>query len=94
VRGSHQVDVVLNRKDGHLALNLVNTAGPHANRDVYTYDEIPALGPLVVTLRLEKKPGAVVLQPNARPVEWNWSDGVLCLTLPRLEIHEIIWVEG
>jgi hypothetical protein len=94
VRGSHLVDVVLNRKDGHLALNLVNTGGPHANRDVYTYDEIPALGPLEVMLRLESKPESVVLQPGARPVEWDWSDGELRLTLPRLEIHEIIWLEG
>ena len=94
VRGSHLVDVVLNRKDGHVALNLVNTGGPHANRDVYTYDEVPALGPLEVTLRLERKPEAVLLQPGGRAVEWSWSEGAVQLVLPRLEIHDIVWVEG
>jgi len=94
VRGSHLVDVVLNRKGETLALNLVNTGGPHANRDVYTYDEIPALGPLEVMLRLKAKPEAVVLQPGARSVEWSWNAGTLRLTLPRLEIHEIVWVKG
>ena len=34
VNGSHDVDVSANRKDGKLAINLVNTAGPHGLEEV------------------------------------------------------------
>lgn len=93
VRGSHLVDVALNRKDGHLALNLVNTGGPHANRDVYTYDEVPPLGPLQVSLRLPREPRSVQLQPGDRQVEWRYVDGILGIQVPGLPIHEILWIE-
>jgi hypothetical protein len=93
VRGSHGVDVTLNRINGHLALNLVNTAGPHANRDVYTYDEVPPTGPLEILLRLSARPHNVQLQPGERAVEWSYRDGELRLTLPTLAIHEILWIE-
>jgi hypothetical protein len=94
VEGSHLVDVVLNRQDGQLALNLVNTGGPHANRDVYTYDEIPAVGPLAIRLRLASKPVSVELQPGGQTMEWVYEDGELYLTLPQLAIHEIIWIKA
>ena len=93
VRGSHTVDVTLNRKDGHLALNLVNIGGPHANRDVYTYDEVPTVGPLEILVRLPEQPRTVHLQPGERAVEWSYRDGELRLTLPSLAIHEILWIE-
>jgi len=93
VHGSHFVDVVLNRKDGHLALNLVNTAGPHANRDVYTYDEVPPTGPLDILVRLPEQPNRVQLQPGDRAVETMYRDGELHLRLPSLAIHEILWIE-
>jgi hypothetical protein len=93
VRGSHNVDVVLNRKDGRLALNLVNTGGPHANRDVYTYDEVPPTGPLEVLLRLAVQPQKVELQPGDRAVEWRYHAGELRLELPGVAIHDIVWIE-
>jgi len=34
VTGSAAVDVVVNRVNGELAVNLVNTAGPHADKQV------------------------------------------------------------
>jgi hypothetical protein len=94
VRGSHLVDVTLCRQDGHWAVNLVNTGGPHANRDVYTYDEVPALGPLEVSLRLDAQPKGVLLQPGGRNVEWSWAEGMLHVQVPRLELHEIVWIEA
>lgn len=93
VSGSRLVDVTLCRKDGHWAVNLVNTGGPHANRDVYTYDEVPPLGPLEVTLRLEEKPRSVLLQPGERAVEWSWAEGLLKVQVPRLELHDIVWID-
>jgi len=43
--------VPFGRLDGRLIVHLVNTAGPHANAKVHLFDEIPAVGPLTVTIR-------------------------------------------
>lgn len=93
VSGSHLVDVCLNRKDGHISLSLVNTGGPHANPQVYTYDEVPPVGPLEVRLRLESKPREIELQPGSRPLRWDWRRGAARIQVPQVDVHEVVWVE-
>lgn len=93
VTGSHYVDVTTNRIDGKLAINLINTAGPHADKKVRIFDDIPQVGPLTVTIRTPKKPNKVTLQPANRALNYNYSAGKINLTLPYLQIHDIIVVE-
>jgi hypothetical protein len=93
VRGSHDVDVSLNRLDGKLMVNLVNTAGPHANANIFTFDEIPPLGPLEITIRCTAQPSSVTLQPEGQALPYAFENGEIRLTLPRLEIHSVIVVE-
>ncbi len=93
VHGSHQVDVSLGKKDGKLLVNLVNTSGPHGDPDVYTFDEIPALGPLSVNLRLEQAPARITLQPAGTDMPFSFSDGKVQVLLPRLEIYDILEVD-
>lgn len=90
VSGSRYVDVSLTRKDDRLLVHLVNTAGPHGDPDVYVYDEVIPLGPLTVNVRLEKAPSAVVLEPAGADLEHSYSDGVLEVTVPRLEYYDIV----
>jgi hypothetical protein len=92
VEGSHNVDVSVVRKDGRLLVNLVNTAGPHADPNVYTYDEVPPVGPLAVTIRTGRRPKEVRLLPANRKLRHTYADGEIRLTLPRLAIHDIIAV--
>jgi hypothetical protein len=93
VTGSNYVDVTVNRIDGKLAVNLVNTSGPHANDRVYVYDEIPKTGPLTVSIRSKKRPEKITLEPSGRMLSYKYNDGIIALTLPELEIHDIIVVE-
>ena len=93
VTGSHYVDVTLNRIDGKLAVNLVNTAGPHANEKVSIFDDIPPVGPLSVSIRYEKRPSKVTLEPVGKDIDFNYINSKIVLTLPKLEIHDIIVVE-
>ncbi len=90
VTGSHLVDVNLMRKDGDLFVHLVNTAGPHADDKVYTFDEIPKVGPLEISVRLPAKPRALTLEPGAEKLSWKWAKGEVKLTVPPLEIHRAI----
>jgi len=93
VTGSKYVDVAVNRIDGKLAINLVNTAGPHHDRSISVFDEIPPVGPLAVSIRLPRRPKKITLQPAGRKVSFRFSKGVVKLQVRRLEIHDIIVVE-
>ncbi|MFP4058639.1 MAG: hypothetical protein ACLF0G_17370 [Candidatus Brocadiia bacterium] len=93
VEGSRCVDLCLARQDGRLCINLVNTAGPHAEPDVYTYDAVPPVGPLAITLRTARRPRGIRRQPANRQVRFRYADGQATFTLPRLAIHEVVVVE-
>lgn len=94
VRGSNLVDVCVNRIAGKLAVNLVNVAGPHANKEIYTFDEIPPVGPLEITIQVPQRPRSIVLQPDNEPLPFTYENGIAKLVLSKLSIHEIIMVEG
>jgi hypothetical protein len=89
VTGSHKVAVTLMRKDESLLLHLVNTGGEH-HGGCYTFDEIPPVGPLEVTVRLEAPPRSVKLLPGNRRLKWSFDQGLLSLHIPRVELHDIV----
>jgi hypothetical protein len=91
VKGSSDVDVVVNRVNGKLAVNLVNTAGPHQREPVL--DSIPPIGRLEVILRLQRRPTRVTLEPIGAPLSFEYHDGEARITVPRVGIHEILLIE-
>ena len=93
VTGSHHVDVTLNRINGRLAVNLVNTSGPHQDERVNVFDDIPAIGPLQVTIAVPQEPRQVHLEPGNRPIDSEYRDGRVWLQLDRLELHDIILID-
>jgi hypothetical protein len=93
VSGSHSVDVSLQKQNGRIAINLVNTAGPHQDERVNVFDDIPVVGPLSISLKVEKKPKSVWLEPAHRQLDYAYENGRLQVTHDRLEIHDIILVE-
>lgn len=93
VTGSPDVDVAVNRLNGRLTINLVNTAGPHADPQTPIFDSIPVVGPLELTIRTPKAPARVTLEPGSQPVAFEFRDGAARLTLPRLEIHTVVVVD-
>lgn len=93
VYGSHTVDLQVNKKNGKLAVNLVNTGGPHEDDSIYVIDEIPPTGPLTVTIRSDAAPKNVLVEPDARPVHYQYTEGKIMFSLPYVEIHDIVVVE-
>jgi len=91
VAGSPNVDVVLNRLNGKLMVNLVNTSGPHATEPII--DSIPPIGPLTVTLREIGKPRRVTLQPSGETLKFEYRGGEAKVQVPQVGIHEIVVVE-
>jgi hypothetical protein len=93
VTGSPQVDVSVMRQRGRLHVNLVNTAGPHADPKVHVYADLPPVGPLEVAIRLPRKPRAVFLEPGERRQRFGYRDGRVLLTVPPVAIHDVVVVE-
>ena len=91
LKGSVDVDVCVATNHGRLLVNLVNMAGPHQTEPII--DAIPAVGPLEVTVRLKDKPASVTIEPGARPMPVDFRDGELKLSIPKLEIHDIVVVK-
>lgn len=93
VSGSENVAVTVNRLNDQLTVNLINLAGEHANEKVARYDEIPAVGPLTVKVRSDKRPSNVFLQPENEKLKFTWTDNLLEVTIPKLEIHSVLVIE-
>lgn len=93
VQGSHQVDVVVRRKESKLTIHLINTAGAHANTSIHVHDEIPAVGPLTVTIRVPSRPKRILLKPGRRSLRFTYRAGKVELTVRKLAIHSILVVE-
>ena len=90
VKGSHRVHVIPSEKDGRMLIQLVNTSGDHANRSVKGIDEIPELRDLNVVVRSEERPKKVLLQPDGRPLRFDYVDGKVTFVVPDLKIHDIV----
>ncbi len=91
VKGSADVDVSVARNHGKLLVNLVNTSGPHQTEPIL--ESIPPIGPLEVIVRQATKPAKVTLQPAGTPLAFDHRDGVVHVTVPRVDIHEVLVVE-
>lgn len=95
VRGSRNVEIMVNRKDGKLLVNLVNTSGAHADASVRRFDEIPTLKGLVVDIQTESKPEKVTLEPEgtlASYISYSRTD-LIGVRLSELDIHTCICIE-
>ncbi len=93
VRGSSEVDVSVIRLHGKLAVSLVNASGAHWDTKQPLLDSIEPVGPLTLAIRAAAKPASITLQPAGQGLAFEYRDGVVRLTVPRLEIHSVVVVE-
>jgi alpha-L-fucosidase len=93
ISGPATVDVTVNRLRGKLAVNLVNTSGPHWDANKPLFDTIEPLGPLTLTIRTPKRPAKVTLEPGGQPLSFAYRAGEAQISLPRLDIHGIVQLD-
>jgi hypothetical protein len=92
--GPAYVDIALRTtKDGRLSLHLLNRSNlPLPDRYNFT-DFIPAVGPFNIKIRTAKQPRKTMLLPEGLSLKWEWKNGLLSATIPRVHIHSILVVE-
>jgi len=91
VKGSADVDVCLMQKNGKLLVNLINTSGQHQTTPIQ--EIIEPVGPLSVTIRQSEKPRKITLEPEGGKIKFEYRKGEIKLTVPKVEIHNIVVVE-
>lgn len=96
IEGSMYIDMTDMEKDGSMMITLVNTSGSHDDADVFTMDEISAIGPAVLNIRLKSKTETVTVEPKGYVPDMTWNKGsrLLTINIPQIDIHEIVVVKS
>ena len=88
------VDVVLRQKGSRRLIHLINRASGVPNRpNDGTIDEIPQVGPIEISIQLEKKPKKVRLAFEKGHLKWKYKGGKLTAHVDRVHIHAALVVE-
>jgi hypothetical protein len=56
-------------------------------------DFIPPLHNIRVDIEASARPTPVILAPDGGRLDWNWKNGRLTATVPRLHIHGVLVIE-
>jgi hypothetical protein len=93
------VDVVLRQKGGKKIVHLINRCSGITNLPSNgVIDEILAVGPVTITLKLSGKPGKVRLAWEKAAMRWRYvagrNGGMLRVDVPIVHIHAAVVVEG
>ena len=56
-------------------------------------ESIPPVGPLELSLRMAAKPAKVTLQPEGQSLPFDYRDGLLRTSVPRVDIHALVVVD-
>ena len=85
------VDISLRRKNGRVIVHFVNQNPGRdvikINSDDMWVDDIPTVGPFLLTLRLKQRPTSVMWQPNAVELSSRHQAGRLTVEIPTFQIH-------
>lgn len=94
VQGPTAVDVTLRKKDNTILVHLVNRTSGIPNRpNDATIDEIPVVGPITLTMKMDRRPQSVELAFEDRQLKWDYADERLTARLDGLHIHAAIVIE-
>jgi len=93
IDASPRLELIARRKNGKSMLNLINRgAGETLSGQRMIITELPPVEDVTVRLRRTAPPKDVVLAPGNRPLQWSFADGCVRISVPRIEIHDIVVV--
>jgi hypothetical protein len=93
VKGSHLIDVTLNKNGNKKIVNLINIGGNHNSGIIDVYDEISPLHNITVSVRADKKPNKITILPENKAVSFSYKNGKASLVIPKIEIHSLLVLE-
>lgn len=90
------VEFALRKKSGDIIVHMVNKLVDRDKREegAIHVEHVPPAGPFTVKIKCALKPANVILKPSGRKLEWNWKNGFVWATIPRIHIHEALVIKG
>ncbi len=94
VCGPGSLEVTLRRRNGLLAVHLVNRAvNPTLTPRLHIVEEVPGSGSVIVRVQVGDEPQRVTLEPGGRQLQWSYADGWVEAQVEEIGIHDIIAIE-
>ncbi len=84
------LEIVCLEKNGRLMVQLINGNGHHADPSSITEDTIPPVLDIRLSIALDSKPSKLILQPEGRELDFEYSNGRAYVDIGRLDIHSVI----
>lgn len=89
----HCLEVALRRKGDTLLAQIINCSGMQVAADYAAIDYIPPVGAFEVSLRLEREPVRVRLEPEGISLLGSWENGIWRGTIPGLSIFATLAIQ-
>ncbi len=87
------LEIMCLTKNERLLLQLVNANGNHNNAASLTEDQIPPVVDIVLSVKCEKAPQTILLQPEGKDLPFDFKNGRAYVTIPRVDIHNVVEVK-
>jgi hypothetical protein len=84
------LEVVLRKKDGHLLIHLLNSAGAPDTAEYRHSGIIPSSGPVRLRIRLSRAPAKVWIEPEGTLLKGEYKAGEWTGVLPELQVHRFL----
>lgn len=91
ITGSTWVDVSVSQLKGKLMIHLVNSSGDH--KSVGIIQSINPVGPLQLSIRCDRKPTKITLQPEGKNCDFFYTDGKVQVNVDKVDIYDIVVIE-
>ena len=84
------LELVCLEKENRLMLQLVNANGNHANPSSITEDFIAPVLDVKLSVAAKAPPAKLLLQPENKPLDFEYRDGRAYFELDRIDIHNVV----
>lgn len=91
ITGSPWIDVSISQLKNKQLVHLVNSSGDHKGAGII--QSIEPVGPLQLSLRYDRKPEKIMLQPLGKACEFLYADGKVNVKIDQVDIYEILVIE-
>ncbi len=93
VDGMPMLEVSVHRQGARTVVHLVNYAANKRGRAPETIEAIPTLRDIPLRLRSDAPPASVRVAPSGEAVPFQHTDGYVSITVPTVDIHQIVVIE-
>jgi hypothetical protein len=86
--------VSVRRRQADLLVHVLHYVHQRRGQGTDVIEDVLPLHDVALSVRAARRPEAVVILPDAQPVAWEWQDGYVRMTLPRVDGYALVRLVG